>query len=186
MPKTVKSKPLDADQKRFAEALFCENYEILAKRAYELLRDIDPDAVDDCLGNLFLTLCLSIDAVMQHENAKAWLFKTSKFICLKHIRSVGYSSKRQAALSEDIAYPFELEENIINDMLYCQWEKEGLAERLIGSLNENEQKILRMSIKEKKSNRDIAAELNKSEDAVRFTLYYIRKKISDAVYSRKE
>ena len=63
--------------------------------------------------------------------------------------------------------------------------KEGLKEKLIGSLNENEQTILRMSVTDKMSNRDIAKKLNKSEDAIRFTLYYIRKKISDMLYSGK-
>ena len=50
-------------------------------------------------------------------------------------------------------------------------------------LNENERTILRMSVECKMSNGEIAKKLNKSEDAIRFTLYYIRKKISDMLYS---
>ena len=185
MPNSECGKPLDPTQKKFAEELFCNNYDILSKRVYELLRGVDPSATDDCLGNLFLTLCLCIDKVMEHENPRAWLFTTAKYICLKHIRNVGNNTKRQIPLSEDIAYPFEAEERIIDDLLYCQWKKEGLKEKLIGSLNENEQTILRMSVTDKMSNRDIAKKLNKSEDAIRFTLYYIRKKISDMLYSGK-
>ncbi len=183
MPKSDSVKPLDAKQKRFAEELFCDNYEILAKRVYELLRQVDPSATDDCLGNLFLTLCLSIEAVMVHENPRAWLFKTARFICLKHIRSVGYASKKQAPLDDELADPFETEERIIDDILYCQWKKEGLKEKLINGLNENERLILRLSVEEGLTNREIGQKLGRSEDAVRFTLYYIRKKISDLLYS---
>ncbi len=177
-------KPLDPTQKKFAETLFCENYDVLAKRIFDLLRNIDPSAADDCLGNLFLTLCLCIDKVIEHENPKAWLLKTAKYICLKHIRSVACDSKRQVPLNDDISYPFDTEEHIIDDILFCQWKKEGLKEKLIGMLNENERTILRMSVECKMSNGEIAKKLNKSEDAIRFTLYYIRKKISDMLYSR--
>ncbi len=185
MPKSENGKPLDTTQKKFAETLFCDNYDILAKRICEILRNIDPSAADDCLGNLFLTLCLCIDKVMEHENPRAWLLKTAKYICLKHIRNVSYDSKHNTPLSEDIFYPLDIEEHVINDILYCQWKKEGVKEKLIGTLNENERTILRMSVADKMSNLEISKKLNKSEDAVRFTLYYIRKKISDAIYSGK-
>ena len=185
MQKSDSNKPLSAEQKRFAEELFCENYDLLSKRIYELLRNIDPSAAEDCLGNLFLTLCLSIDRVLEHENPRAWLFKTAKFICLKHIRNVGYKTKRNQPLEEDIADGISMEDAVIDDILYCQWQKEDAKEKLINELNENEREILHLSVQQRLSNREIGEKLGKSEDAVRFTLYYIRKKISDRIYSGK-
>lgn len=177
--------PLNAKQKRFAEELFCENYDLLSKRVCELLRNVDPSASEDCLGNLFLTLCLSIDKVMAHENPRAWLFKTARFICLKHIRNVSMASKRNLPLDESLADGFPLEDSIVDEILYCQWQNEGVKEKLIAELNANEREILRLSVEEGLENGEIGKRLNKSEDAVRFTLYYIRKKISDRIYSGK-
>lgn len=185
MPNSDSNKPLNAEQKRFAEKLFCDNYELLSKRIYELLRNIDPSAAEDCLGNLFLTLCLSIERVAVHENPRAWLFKTARFICLKHIRSVGAETKRSLPLDEDTPDTADMENSVIDEILYCQWQKDGVKERLINELNENEREILRLSVELGLSNREIGEKLNKSEDAVRFTLYYIKKKLSDRIYSGK-
>lgn len=94
----MSEKTLSEEQKAFAEQLFRENYRLLAKRISELLNGIDPSAVEDCLGNLFLTLCLSVERVMAHENPAAWLFLTAKYISLKHIRNVGALTKRNVPI----------------------------------------------------------------------------------------
>ena len=80
--------------------LFKDNYILIAKRMSDLLAAVDPDGVEDCLGNLFLTLCLSAEKVMEHQNPRAWLFLTGKYICLKHIRNVGRASKNTVRISE--------------------------------------------------------------------------------------
>lgn len=178
---------LSVGEQAFAEKLFDDNYKLLYARAFELLRNVDPSAADDCIGNLFLTLCICCKKVMEHENPQAWLFLTLKYICLKHIRGVGSESKRRASLDEADASAAtvsdSLEDSVVNDIVFCQWENENLRERLIAELNPNERKILAMRFKDGLSNKEIAAILGKSEDAVRFTVYYIRKKITDRLYS---
>lgn len=178
--------PLSEEQKAFAERLFTENYKLLSRRAYELLRNIDPSAAEDCLGNLFLTLCLSVQRIMEHENPRAWMFLTLKYICLKHIRKFGAECGRTLPLNEDIDMKLSdisFEEKIIDDILYSQWENQKIKERLIGALNENEREILRLRFEEGLSNREIGERLGKTEDAVRFTVYYTKKKITEKIYS---
>lgn len=179
--------PLTDEQKAFAEKLFRDNYKLLLRRAYELLRGIDPNAAEDCLGNLFLTLCLSAEKVMAHENPTAWLFLTIKYICLKHIRGVGTATKRNVPLDETMANTVtdesDMEDKIVNDILYCQWQNEGLIKKLLNGLNCNEREILRLRFEEGLSNSEIGSRLGKSEDAVRFTIYYTKKKISEKIYS---
>lgn len=178
---------LSVGEQAFAEKLFADNYKLLYARAFDLLRGVDPSSADDCIGNLFLTLCVCCKKVMEHENPQAWLFLTLKYICLKHIRSVGSESKRRISLEEAdsgaAADTDSLEDTVVNDILYCQWENENLRERLISELNPNERRILAMRFKDGLTNREIADILGKSEDAVRFTVYYIRKKITDRLYS---
>ena len=55
--------------------------------------------------------------------------------------------------------------------------------RLIAELNENERNILDLRVEQGLSNKEIGERIGKTEDAVRFTLYYIRKKITAKVYS---
>ncbi len=176
-------------QRAFAEALYKENYKLVAKRMSELLRGVDPSAVEDCLGNLFLTLCLCVEKVMAHENPRAWLFLTARFICLKHIRSVGASAKRNIPITDEIADTLSggvsPEDTVPDDILWCQWKNARVREKLIAGLNKNEQEILHLRFEQGLSNREIGEKLGKSEDAVRFTVYYIRKKITDKVYSGK-
>lgn len=179
-------KPLNEEQRAFAEELFRSNYKLLSKRVYELLRDIDPDSAEDCLGNLFLTLCLCADKVMAHENPTAWLFLTAKFICLKHIRAVGAASKRTVPLDDELSATLSeegsLENSVIEDVLWCQWKNEGMRERLLSELNENEREILKLRFEKGLSNRQIGEMLDKSEDAVRFTVYYVKKKLTKRIY----
>lgn len=183
----MSDKALTQEQRDFAEKLFRDNYKLLYKRIYELLKSIDPSATEDCLGNLFLTLCLSAEKVMSHENPTAWLFLTAKFICLKHIRGVGIQSKRNIPLDESIANGIsdgqDIEDTVINDILYCQWQNEGMRGRLLSDLNENEREILKLRFEKGLTNREIGEILGKSEDAVRFTIYYVKKKITEKIYS---
>ena len=176
-------------QRAFAEALYKENYKLVAKRMYELLRGVDPDGVEDCLGNLFLTLCLCVEKVMEHENPRAWLFLTARFICLKHIRSVGASTKRNIPITDEMADTLSggpsPEDTVPDDILWCQWKNARVRERLISELNKNEREILSLRFEKGLSNREIGERLGKSEDAVRFTVYYIKRKITEKVYSGK-
>lgn len=181
--------PLTDGQRAFAETLYKENYKMLAKRINLLLRGVDPSAVEDCLGNLFLTLCLCIEKVMEHDNPRAWLFLTARFICLKHIRSVGTASKKTFPITDEMADTLSggvsPEDTVLDDILWCQWKKQGVREKLISGLNKNEREILSYRFEKGLSNREIAELMGKSEDTVRFTVYYIKKKITDRVYSGK-
>lgn len=181
--------PLTDEQRAFAEALFKENYKLLAKRISALLNSVDPSAVEDCLGNLFLTLCLCVTKVMEHENPRAWLFLTARFICLKHIRNVGNTSKKTLALTDELADTLSggvsPEDTVLDDILWCQWQNERVREKLISGLNKNERAILTLRFEDGLSNREIGEKLGKSEDAVRFTVYYIKRKITEKVYSGK-
>lgn len=187
MKQNSSEKPLTDEQREFAEMLFRDNYKLLSKRIFELLRNVDPNAAEDCLGNLFLTLCLSAEKVMTHENPTAWLFLTAKFICLKHIRTVGTASKRSVPLDDELANTltsdYSLEDSIIEDILWCQWKNNGMREKLISELNANEREILKLRFEKGLSNREIGERLGKTEDAVRFTVYYIKKKITERIYS---
>lgn len=178
---------LTEEQKAFVEKLFRDNHKLLYKRIFELLQSVDPSAAEDCLSNLFLTLCLSAGKVMEHENPTAWLFLTAKFICLKHVRNIGYSTKRNIPIDENVANSLsdgqDLEEKVINDILYCQWENQGMREKLLKGLNPNEREILKLRFEKGLSNKEIGDILNKSEDAVRFTIYYTKKKITEKIYS---
>ena len=179
--------PLSAKQQLFAEKLFNDNYKILYARAKELLRCVDPSAAEDCLGNLFLTLCLCCEKVMRHKNPQAWLFLTLKYICLKHLRRVGIQTKHTLPLDNDseniTACADNWEDRLVNDILYCQWKNQNVMERLISELNQNEQEILRLKYKKGLSNKEIGDRLGKSEDAVRFTAYYVQKKLTEKIYS---
>jgi len=178
---------LTDEQRAFAETLFKENYKLLAKRISQLLLNVDPSAVEDCLGDVFLTLCLCVTKVMEHENPRAWLFLTARFICLKHIRNVGYATKRNTPLTDEMADTVSdsvsLEDTVLDDILWCQWQNQNVREKLISSLNKNEREILSLRFKEGLSNKEIGEKLGKSEDAVRFTVYYIKRKITEKVYS---
>lgn len=180
-------KPLTEQQRDFAEKLFRDNYKLLSVRIYELLKNVDPSAVEDCLGNLFLTLCLSAEKIMQHENPRAWLFLTAKYISLKHIRNIGAEAKKCLPITEDaekcIADESSLEDTVVNDILYSQWENTGIRDKLLSELNENEREIIRLKFQDGLSNSDIGKKLGKSEDAIRFTVYYVKKKITEKVYS---
>ncbi len=185
----MSEKTLSEEQKNFAEKLFRENYKLLSKRIYNLLRNVDPSATEDCLSNLFLTLCLSIDKVMVHENPVSWMFLTARFICLKHIRSIGNETKKNIPIDEELSKRLSddeaMEDRIIDDILWCQWENQNVKKKLLRSLNSNEQKILELKYQEKLSNAQIGEKLGKSENAIRFTIYYIKKKITQKVYSGK-
>ena len=180
-------KPLTKAQSKFIEKLFKDNYILIAKRMSDLLAAVDPDGVEDCLGNLFLTLCLSAEKVMERQNPRAWLFLTGKYICLKHIRNVGRASKNTVRISESVADEISdnilYEDKIIDDILWCQWKNQNMRARLIAELNENERNILDLRVEQGLSNKEIGERIGKTEDAVRFTLYYIRKKITAKVYS---
>ena len=180
---------LTEPQREFAERLYKENYKLLAKRMNELLGGVDPAAVEDCLGNLFLTLCLCVQKVMEHENPRAWLFLTARYICLKHVRNVGSISKRNVPLTEEIADTLSggvsPEDTVLDDILWCQWKNARVREKLISGLTKNEKQILYLRVQKGLSNAEIGKRLGKSEDSVRYTVYYIRKKITDKIYSGK-
>lgn len=76
-----------------------------------------------------------------------------------------------------------MEDEIIEDILWCQWKKRNVRRSLLEELNSNERKIMELRYEKGLSNREIGDCLGKSEDAVRFTLYYIKKKITEKIYS---
>ncbi len=140
-----------------------------------------PDAIEDCMQEIFLALSHSLQNGTVIAYPKAWLTKVADNIikdfyekeCTAVKRTVPYDVKKLERT--EIFYPDEDLTSLSEEQI------SQLKEEVFLRLTDYEQKLLHDRYAEKKSFAEIAGEQNTNENNIRQRLYRLKKKVKEII-----
>lgn len=127
-----------------------------------------PDAWEEVMSDVYSAFSDAVKKGTVISFPKAWLYKTANNIIVQKYMEL--SDRRSKFTDIDdfskakIIIPFTPD---FTDRLFSDEEIERIADEILSEYTEEEQLILRLFYKEKKSYKEIALMLNKSEGAVK-------------------
>ena len=176
---------LNKTDEAFILSLIERTRAISRRRMARILGAFTARELEDCEAELWLLLCTKAPALRVHENPDGWVFLAADHIAQSAFRRCAKEDNRTSDLddeqfsSSDRAY--SLEERVINDLLYAEWEREGYKERLLSQLKSRERELYELRYTEGLSFEEIGKKTGQSSAAVQMALSRIRKKIIAAI-----
>ena len=154
--------------------VFASLYEKHRRHVYAYCRRrVSADVVDDVVADVFLTVWRRIDDVPFGEGTLPWLFRVAFGVTSNHWR--GSSRRRNLekklesiGLSSGISVPDQI---VVREEV-----REALL--ILGRLKKADQEIIKLSVWEELSNRDVATVLGIEENAVRQRLHRAKKRLA--------
>ncbi len=136
---------------------------------YFFHRTGDASSAEDLTSQLFLAAYQALPCYQHHGHFAAWLFTIARNLIKEHYRKKGREVPLETA--ENIPSPSNLAAEIVqNDEI-------RRLTKLIRSLPEEEQELIRLRYIADLSFADIAIVLNKGQDAVKKTLYRLQARL---------
>ena len=132
-----------------------------------------PDCIDDCVQDVFLDLSVALNEGKTINNPKAWLTTVTN----NKIKDLYSKSKKEADLF--VVLSSELEEPISTDEYFEVSDEQLLQikDDVIKALKKDEQELLHYRYVLKKSVKEIAAELNTTENNIYQRLFRLKVKV---------
>ena len=134
----------------------------------------DPEQAKDTVQDALIRLLREFEKGKEVKNVRAWLYRVCHNLALDHIRKF---SRRSDNL--DNVLPAVQDDTVKSpdDELNLKEQKELVLESL-KELNEREQKIINMKVRENRSYKDIADALDLTVNNVGFILHRAMKKLA--------
>lgn len=168
------------DNTEFLNRLYLENRIKLALFIKSIIYSKNYDDAEDCLQETFLIVIKKshTEDISNHPNIKGWLFTIAKNVSLK-FNSAYMKDKANLTDPECLEYVAgeqDFTEQLIEDIIYEETDKEKLLDNITSELTQSERKIFELRQKNLK-NQEIAKALNKSESTVKSTYSRLKPKV---------
>ena len=143
----------------------------------------DSEQARDIVQDAYIKLIGELQQGKEIKNEKSWLYRVCHNSALDHIRK----NKRRQEKREDILQSMpKNSENTAPDKVLNKKEDKALVLESIESLNEREQKIINLKVRDNLSYKEIAAELDLTVNNVGFILHRAMKKLADIFKEKTE
>lgn len=143
-------------------------------------RRVEADQTDDLTADVFLTVWRRINDAPDDESAMLpWLYRIAYLTLSNHWRGL----RRKKALHEKlVAQGLHVFESLPDLVIARQQVREALA--LLASLRPADQEIIKLSIWEQLSHKEIAAVIDSTPEGARQRLHRARKRLAQAYQQR--
>ena len=169
---------LTQDESDFLKKLILDNETCLTTIIKNNLGETYKYLTEDAVSELYLLACKKIQKLKTHPCPTKWLFVAAKLtahtVVKKHRRDANISPLQDIPEQKSNSDVFE-------DTVYNIWIENQIPEILISQLSKRERQIYYMLYIENKSTKNIADELNISENNVRNINKNLRDKIHHAI-----
>ncbi len=156
------------------ETRFKSLYQEYQKHVYAYCRRrVSADVVDDVVADVFLSVWRRIGDVPEGDDALPWLYRVAFGVSSNHWRGSSRRRRLEAKL-ESIGVPSGLS---IPDQIIVREEVRD-AVQLLHRLGNADQEIIKLSVWEELSHRDISIVLGIEENAVRQRLHRAKKRLT--------
>ena len=141
----------------------------------------DPEQAKDIVQDALIRFLRELKKESEIKNERAWLYRVCHNLSLDHIRKF---KKRSSSFEEVLPTIQDDSVKSPDDELNLKEQKELVVESL-KELNEREQKIINMKVRENSSYKDIAEAMGLTVNNVGFILHRAMKKLA-VVFKEKE
>lgn len=178
---------LTDEERAFIKEIIQNTNANVYRRVKSKLRNFDHHYVEDCIQDIWLTLCYNIKAVMKHPCPEGWICKTASYIASEYskriIREQNHTGIALDGSSYDYIYEASetFENSFIEDIMYHLYMDARVIEKALSTLTKRESSLYEMRHKQKLSYKEMAKELNTSTDSARASVSYINKKIISSI-----
>lgn len=172
------AKPLSREDVKYIESLLKENENVINTTIYNTLGHTYRAISEDAIGELCLLMCEKIETLKTHECPKAWLIVSAKFVALGLTRK---QNKQTNTLSLDNIIVGTKGTEVFDEVQYAMWLENKAPEKLIATLSKRESEVYRKIYIESKTVKEIAKELDVTENTVRNVHKNLRDKIINAI-----
>ena len=183
-------KILSEEERSFAAKLIEKTRSVALRRMAARLGKYAAMHLPDCENELWLVLCIQVKRLMVHENPEAWVYKTASNVAINYFKQL---TKEENATKELSLYEeyipsgeMSLEERVVNDLLWDEWEKTDYRRSLLDRLSDSEKQLYRLHFINKLPASEIAPILHKTPEAVYTALSRLRKKLIADIHLFKE
>lgn len=158
------TKRMTQEERAAVEKIVEEQQHLIRHTVQKVLGTERPDLIDDCVQEVFLMICERIDVLLRHENPTGWIVTTSKNIAHNAFRS---KQRRDRDEPLDETMPDGPAQDLIEDVVYGDWVKNGVREQLLSELSAREQEVYTLLYIKKYTPKEAAEELHISVSTVR-------------------
>lgn len=162
----------------FIEKLIEENMHDIKNVIYNTLGQQYRYLAEDTVNELYLLVCQKVDILKAHDCPKAWLLVASKRVSKGMINK---QKREMPSVSPENISLYMGKSDIFEDAVYDIWLENKVPEKLISRLTKREQEIYHKIYIENKKVKDVATELNITDNAVRNIHKNLRDKIKDDI-----
>ena len=168
------------DTTAFLNQLYLENRINLTLFIKSIIYSKSYNDAEDCLQETFLIVIRKsqTDDISNHPNIKGWLFSIAKNVSLK-FNSAYMKDKSHLTDPEGLEFAVgeqDFTEQLIEDIIYEETDKDELVENITLELTQSERKIFELRQQNFK-NKEIAGMIGKSESTVKSTYSRLKPKV---------
>lgn len=135
------------------------------------------DLIQDVIQDTFLAASIEYEKLKDHPYIEGWLYKASRFRLTNAIKTYRKMKKRHAFSIDQSGMELPDSTGSVIDSWLSEETVKQLEKHIFALMNDTEQKIYYEYFKEKKPIKQIAAETQKSESAVKSVIARIRAKL---------
>lgn len=137
-----------------------------------------PGQAEEILDEVYTEFSNAVKSGRLITYPEAWIYKTANNIISQKFRNLVKENKKHISYDANESILNEIAVNIdFDDVIVSDEKIEVLADEITEMLSEDEKRILELYYEDKLSMRQIAAELNKSESAVKQKHFRLVRKI---------
>ncbi|MBE6789730.1 MAG: sigma-70 family RNA polymerase sigma factor [Ruminococcaceae bacterium] len=142
-----------------------------------------PDTWEEVVSDVYSAFSDAVKKGTEISFPKAWIYKTANNIIAQKYKELSdrrnFFTDIDAFSDAKIIIPFTPD---YTDRLYSDEEIERIADNILSECTEEEQLLLRLFYKEKKSYKEIALVLNKAENTVRQQNFRLTRRIKKRIF----
>lgn len=143
----------------------------------------DREQARDVVQDAYIKLIKELQAGRVIDNEKSWLYKVCHNSSLDYLRKM----KRRSEKKEDVRdSSVRSEENEAPDRQLNKKEESELVLKSLEELNEREQKIINLKVRDNLSYKEIASEMDLTVNNVGFILHRAMKKLAEIFKEKNE
>ncbi|MHC1696217.1 MAG: RNA polymerase sigma factor [Eubacteriales bacterium] len=170
---------MEHDDKVFLEKLYTENFRSVKMFIKSLLYSKNEDDIIACVQDVFLVAIEKLDLLKNHDNKRAWLYITAKYIAFNENKKFLKRKMKLMEIDEKMlsTYQDTFADNIIEDIIYNNIDLPSAMQDIFGQLTVDEFKLMKLKFQMNQGNIEIAKNYNISENNVRARISRLKKKI---------
>ncbi len=173
-------KQKDREKQEFISKLFasyCDQLKIVIRFTMYSKSEYD---LDDCLQNVFRIALDKYDILKDHPTPYAWLLRVARLEGKRHNQQS--MRHRLDKLDESLPADANVEENVIENILYREYRDKQVIERVLAALTPEELALYQMRWKDKLSPSEIAERLCIDISNAKVKIHRLHRKILNILH----